>query len=442
VTEAVIVSGARTPVGSFGGTLRDVPVIDLGSTVIKEVLKRIGRKPVVPDELKEIRPRILKDVDKSTIEAKYADWDESLPGIKIDEVIMGNVIQGGQGQNTGRQASIRAGIPQEANVFTINKVCASGLKAVVLAAQAIKAGDAEAIIAGGMENMSAVPYALPRARWGYRMDISGKGEAMDMMVYDGLYEIFYQYHMGITAENIARDYEIGRREQDELGAESHHRAMKAIKDGTFSQEIVPVEIPQRKGPPKVVDTDERPMETSVEAMGKLGPAFIKDGTVTAGNASGINDGAAAVLVTSREFAEKNSLPIRATIKAYASGAVDPQYMGLGPIPATRKVLRQTGYSINDMDVIELNEAFASQTIACMKELGIPQYGESKEFCQPGCEKVNPNGSGISLGHPVGCTGARILVSLINEMERGNAKRGLATLCIGGGQGMATILERE
>ena len=441
MTEAVIISGARTPVGAFGGALRDVPVVDLGSLVIKEVLKRISRRPVVPDDIKELRPRVLKDVARSPIEAKYADWDESLPGIEIDEVIMGNVIQGGQGQNTGRQASIRAGVPQETNVITINKVCASGLKAVALAAQAIRVGDAEAIIAGGMENMSAVPYALPRARWGYRMDISGKGEAMDMMVYDGLYEIFYGYHMGVTAENIARDYEITRREQDELGAESHHRALRAIKDGIFAQEIVPVEIPQRKGPPKIFDTDERPMETSVEAMGKLSPAFTKDGTVTAGNASGINDGAAALLITSREFAEKNGLPIRATIKGHASGGVDPQYMGLGPIPATRKVLRKTGYSIEDMDVIELNEAFASQTIACIKELGIPQYGESAEFCQPGCDKVNPNGSGISLGHPVGCTGARLLVSLIYEMERRDAGRGLATLCIGGGQGMAMILER-
>ena len=442
MTEVVIVSGARTAVGAFGGALRDVPVVDLGSVVIKEVLKRISRRPVVPDDIKELRPRILKNVEKSPLEAKYADWDESLPGIEIDEVIMGNAIQGGQGQNTGRQASIRAGVPQETNVITVNKVCASGMKAVALAAQAIRVGDAEAIIAGGMENMSAVPYALPRARWGYRMDISGKGEAMDMMVYDGLYEIFYGYHMGVTAENIARDYEITRREQDELGAESHHRALRAIKDGISAQEIVPVEIPQRKGPPKIFDTDERPMETSVEAMSKLQPAFIKDGTVTAGNASGINDGAAALLVTSREFAEKNGLPIRATIKGHASGGVDPQYMGLGPIPATRKVLRKTGYSIEDMDVIELNEAFASQTIACIKELGIPQYGESREFCQPGCDKVNPNGSGISLGHPVGCTGARLLVSLIYEMERRDAKRGLATLCIGGGQGMAMIIERE
>ncbi len=442
MTEAVIVSAARTPVGTFGGALRDIPVVDLGSVVIREILKRIDRRPVVPGAKKEIRPRILKDVDRSPVEARYASWDESLPGIHIDEVIMGNVIQGGQGQNTGRQASIRAGIPQEANVFTINKVCASGLKSVSLAAQAIKAGDAEAIIAGGMENMSAVPYALPRARWGYRMDISGKGDVMDMMVYDGLYEIFYQYHMGVTAENIARDYGITRREQDELGAESHHRALRAIKEGTFAREIVPVEIPQRKGPPKVFDTDERPMETSVEAMSKLAPAFVKDGTVTAGNASGINDGAAALLVTSREFAEKNDLPVRATIGSYASGGVDPQYMGLGPIPATRLALMKAGCGIEEIEVVELNEAFASQTIACLKELGLPQYGESQEYCQPGCDKVNPNGSGISLGHPVGCSGARLLVSLVHEMERRDAKKGLAALCIGGGQGMAMVIERS
>ncbi|MFC2003544.1 thiolase family protein [Chloroflexota bacterium] len=440
--EAVVVSGVRTAIGAFGGALRDITVIDLGKVVIKEVLQRIGRQPLLPEEIRRLRPAVLKDVERSPVEAKYADWDESLPGIKLDEVIIGNVIQGGQGQNTGRQASIRAGIPQEVTAITVNKVCASGMKAVALAAQAIRAGDAEAIIAGGMENMSNVPYALPKARWGYRMDVGAKAEAMDMMVYDGLWEIFYGYHMGITAENIARDYGISRREQDEVGAESHHRALRAIRDGLFANEIVPVEIPQRKGPPKIFDTDERPMETSVEAMGKLAPAFIKDGTVTAGNASGINDAAAALLITSREFAKKNGLPIKATMKGYASGGVDPQYMGLGPVPATRKVLSQAGYSIKDMDVIELNEAFASQTIACMKELGIPQYGESKEFCQPDCERINPNGSGISLGHPIGCTGARMLVSLIHEMERRDAKLGLATLCIGGGQGMAMVLERE
>jgi acetyl-CoA C-acetyltransferase len=438
--QPVIVSAIRTAVGGFGGCLRDVPVVDLGKVVIKEVLRRAGVRPVVPDDLKEIRPRILKEVEKSEIEAKYMDWDASLQPIKIDEVIMGNVLQGGQGQNTGRQASIRAGVPQETNAFTINKVCASGMKAVALAAQAIKAGDADAIIAGGMESMSSAPYALPKARWGYRMDVGAKAEALDMMVFDGLYEIFYDYHMGVTAENIARDYKISRREQDELGAESHHRALKAIRGGIFKQEIVPVEVPQ-KGGPKLFDTDERPMETDVERMSKLAPAFVKGGTVTAGNSSGINDGAAALLITSREFAQRNGLKIRASIRGYATGGVDPKYMGLGPIPATRRLLKKTGYSMADMDLIELNEAFASQTIACMKELGIPQYGESKDFCQDGCEKVNAHGSGISLGHPVGCTGARILVTLLHEMERRNARRGLANLCIGGGQGMAMILER-
>jgi acetyl-CoA C-acetyltransferase len=438
--QPVIVSAVRTAVGGFGGGLKDVTVVDLGKVVIREVLRRAGVRPVVPDDLREIRPRILRDVAKSEIESKYMDWDAGLQPIKIDEVIMGNVLQGGQGQNTGRQASIRAGVPQETNAFTINKVCASGMKAVALAAQAIRAGDADAIIAGGMESMSSAPYALPKARWGYRMDIGAKAEALDMMVFDGLYEIFYDYHMGVTAENIARDYKISRREQDELGAESHHRALKAIRSGIFKQEIVPVEVPQ-KGGPKLFDTDERPMETDVEKMSKLAPAFVKGGTVTAGNSSGINDGAAALLITSREFAERNGLKIRASIRGYATGGVDPKYMGLGPIPATRRLLKKTGYSIADMDLIELNEAFASQTIACMKELGIPHYGESKEFCQDGCEKVNAHGSGISLGHPVGCTGARILVTLLHEMERRNARRGLANLCIGGGQGMAMILER-
>jgi len=438
--QPVIVSAVRTAVGGFGGALKDVLVVDLGKVVIREVLRRAGVRPVVPDDLKEIRPRILKEVEKSEIEAKYMDWDASLQPIKIDEVIMGNVLQGGQGQNTGRQASIRAGVPQETNAFTINKVCASGMKAVALAAQAIKAGDADAIIAGGMESMSSAPYALPKARWGYRMDVGAKAEALDMMVFDGLYEIFYDYHMGVTAENIARDYQISRREQDELGAESHHRALKAIKGGIFKQEIVPVEVPQ-KGGPKLFDTDERPMETDMERMSKLAPAFVKGGTVTAGNSSGINDGAAALLITSREFAQRNGLKIMASIRGYATGGVDPKYMGLGPIPATRRLLKKTGYSMADMDLIELNEAFASQTIACMKELGIPCYGESKDFCQDGCEKVNAHGSGISLGHPVGCTGARILVTLLHEMERRNARRGLANLCIGGGQGMAMILER-
>jgi acetyl-CoA C-acetyltransferase len=439
--EVVIVEGVRTAIGTFGGSLKDIEVMDLGKTVIKGVMEKAGLKPVVSDEVKSFRPSITKDIETSEIEAKYMDWDDSLKPITIDEVIMGNVLQGGQGQNTARQASIRAGMPQEVNVITVNKICASGMKAVALGAQAIKAGDAESIIAGGMECMSHAPYALPRARWGYRMDISGKSEVLDLMVYDGLYEIFYDYHMGVTAENIAKEYDISRREQDEVGAESHRRARQAIADGIFKEEIVPVLIPQRKGDPKVFDTDERPMDTNVEKMAKLRPAFIKDGCVTAGNASGINDAAAALILTSRKFAEENDLKIRATIKGYASGAVDPKYMGLGPIPATRKLMKKLNLTVDDMDVIELNEAFASQAIACMRELEIPRYGESAAYTDPGSEKVNPYGSGISLGHPIGCTGARLLVTMLYEMERKDYHRGLATLCIGGGQGMSMVLER-
>jgi len=298
--QPVIVSAVRTAIGSFGGVLKDVAAVDLGRTVSKESLKRAGVRPVAPEDAKDIRPSISKDIEKSEIETKCMDWDQALRPVYIDEVIMGNVIQGGIGQNTGRQASIKAGVPQETNVFTINKVCASGMKAVALAAQAIRAGDADAIVAGGMESMTNVPYALPKARWGYRMDLTGKAEVIDMMVYDALWEILYDYHMGVTAENIARDYNISRREQDEVGAESHHRAMKAIKAGIFKQEIVPVQIAQKKGPPLAVDTDERPMDTDVEKMGKLGAAFDKGGTGTAGNASGITDGEAGPIHTSRK----------------------------------------------------------------------------------------------------------------------------------------------
>ncbi len=439
--EVVIVSVARTAVGAFGGSLRDVAVVDLGKVAIKEVLKRIGRRPLVLKEIREVRPSILRDIVKSPVEEKYMEWDESLPGLPIDEVIMGNVLQGGQGQNTGRQASIRAGIPQDTPAITVNKVCGSGLKAVILGTQAIKAGDAECIIAGGMEDMSQAPYVLPKARWGYRMDVSSKGELTDMMVLDGVYEIFYDYHMGITAENIARDYGISRRAQDEIGAESHHRALKAIKDGTFKDEIVPVEVPQRKGPPVIFDTDERPMETSVEKASKLRPAFKPDGTVTAANSSGINDAAAAVIICSREFAEKHDLPIRATIKNYDSGGVDPQYMGIGVVPAVRRALRKANLAVKDIDIWEINEAFAAQVAACLKELDLPRYGESPEFNDPGNENINPYGSGISLGHPIGCTGARLLVTLLHGMERKDVHRGLATMCIGGGQGCAMIIER-
>jgi acetyl-CoA C-acetyltransferase len=338
-------------------------------------------------------------------------------------------LQGGQGQNTARQATIYAGLPKETNAFTVNKVCASGLKAITLGAQAIMLGQAEVIVAGGMENMSYAPYALPRARWGYRMDVNGKGEAMDLMVYDGLWEIFYGYHMGLTAENIAETYKISRQEQDELGLLSHQRARAAITQGLFKQEIVPVVIPQKKGEAVVFDTDERPMDTSLEKMAKLSPAFKKDGTVTAGNASGINDAAAAVVLMSKDKAKELKLEPMGVIKSYASGGVDPAYMGLGPIPAVKKALERAGISIKDLDIIELNEAFASQAIACIRELGLST------------DNTNVHGSGISLGHPIGCTGARLVVTILHEMKRQNLHLGLVTMCIGGGQGMAMVIER-
>jgi acetyl-CoA C-acetyltransferase len=290
-------------------------------------------------------------------------------------------------------------------------------------------GQAEVIVAGGMENMSCTPYALPRARWGYRMDVNCKAEALDLMVYDGLWEIFYGYHMGLTAENIAETYEISRQEQDELGLLSHQRARTAIIQGIFKDEIVPVVIPQKKGEAVIFDTDERPMDTSLEKMAKLPPAFKKDGTVTAGNASGINDAAAAVVLMSRDKAHELKLEPMGVIKSYASGGVDPAYMGLGPIPAVKKAMDEAGISIKDLDIIELNEAFASQAIACMKELGLSM------------ENTNIRGSGISLGHPIGCTGARLVVTILHEMKRQNLHLGLVTMCIGGGQGMAMVVER-
>ncbi|MCK4534778.1 MAG: acetyl-CoA C-acetyltransferase, partial [Syntrophobacterales bacterium] len=348
----------------------------------------------------------------------------------FDECIMGNVIQAAQGQNPGRQASIYAGLPEETNTITVNKICASGMKAIALAAQAIKAGDADMIVAGGMESMSNAPYALPKARWGYRMDMPF-GQITDTMVNDGLYEVFNQYHMGFTAENIAVAYGITREEQDKLGLLSHQRALAAIASGEFRDEIVPVVIPQRRGDPKVFEVDERPMATTLEKMAKLRPAFAKEGpgTVTAGNSSGINDAAAAVVLMSAERAKELGLKPLAKIRGYASGGVDPAYMGLGPIPATRKVMNQLGLTIKDMDYIELNEAFACQAIACMRELDI-----SLDNC-------NLNGSGISIGHPIGCTGARITYSLALQMQKKDYNLGLATMCIGGGQGMAIVLEK-
>ncbi len=425
--EVVIVTGARTAIGSFGGSLKDVPVVKLGATVIREVLKKAGLKPVARKEDVEIAPDLLKGTGMTDLEKGYDQWDASLKEIEVDEVIMGNVLQAGQGQNPARQALILGGVPKETTAFTINKVCASGLKAIALGAQAIQAGEAEVVIAGGMENMSQVPYAFPQGRWGARMF---NQEMVDLMVFDGLFEIFYGYHMGMTAENIAEKYGISRKEQDELGLLSHQRARAAIQKGIFKEEIVPVAIPQKKGEPLFFETDERPMDTTLEKMAKLPTAFKSGGTVTAGNASGINDAAAAVLLMSREKAKEFGLEPLGKIKAYASAGIDPAYMGLGPIPAVRKVLKKAGLSLGDIGLTELNEAFASQAIACIRELKFD------------LEKTNVNGSGISLGHPIGCTGARLIVSLLYEMRRRNVELGLATLCIGGGQGMAMIVERS
>lgn len=426
--EVVIVSGVRTAVGSFGGSLKTVPVVKLGSIVMKDLLKRVGLRPVADTESAEFGPDALKDQGMIDLEKKGYDYDDTLAPVAIDEVIMGNVLQAGQGQNTARQAMIAAGIPRQTNAFTVNKICGSGLKAIALGAQAIMAGTADVVLAGGQESMSNAPMALPKARWGHRMELTGVGDVYDLMVYDGLYEIFYGYHMGVTAENIVNKYGITRQEQDELALLSHKRALAAVNDGTFAHEIVPVHVTVRRKD-IIVDTDERPMETSMEKLARLRPAFAKDGSVTAGNASGINDAAAAVLLMSEEKADDMGLEKLAKIKTFASGGIDPAYMGLGPIPAVRKALKATGMSIDDIDMVELNEAFAAQAIACMRELGLD------------VEKPNELGSGISLGHPIGCTGARQMVTAINQMKRKDYSTGLISMCIGGGMGMGMIIER-
>ncbi len=423
--DVVVVSGKRTPVGTFGKTLKSTPVVELGALVLKETLKNVQLKPVATDSLKQFEPDALKGLGMIDLEKQAYDYDDALQAVQVDEVIMGNVVGAAQGQNVARQAMIKAGITKETSAFTLNKVCASGMKAIALATQSIAAGDADVILAGGMENMSLIPYALPAARWGARMN---NADLVDLMVMDGLFEIFYGYHMGLTAENIAEKYGITREEQDELGALSHQRAMKAIADGLFKDEIVPVVIPQRKKDPLIFDTDERPMETTVEKMARLRPAFKKDGTVTAGNASGINDAAAALLLMSDEKAKNLGLKPLVKIRAFSSAGMDPAYMGLGPIPAVRKLLKKENLTIDDFGAIELNEAFASQAIACVRELGCDM------------EKTNALGSGISIGHPIGCSGARITLTLLGEMMRKNVELGLASLCIGGGQGMAMILE--
>lgn len=390
--QAVIVSAVRTPVGSYGGVFKEVSAVQLGTTAVKAAMERINLDPAM-----------------------------------VDEVIYGNVLQAGQGQNVARQVAIHAGIPDSVSSYTVNKVCGSGLKTVALAAQAIKAGDAEIIVAGGTENMSMAPYLLPNNRWGQRM---GNGQVIDYMVADGLTDIFNNYHMGITAENIVEKYGLTREEQDKVSYNSQIRAEKAIKEGRFKEEIVPVVIPQRKGDPVVVDTDEYPkFGTTMDTLGKLRPAFKKDGSVTAGNASGINDGAAAIIVMSKEKAEEMGLKILAEITSYASGGVDPAIMGTGPIPASGKALEKAGLNIEDIDLIEANEAFAAQALSVAKDLNFDM------------EKTNVNGGAIAIGHPIGASGARILVTLLHEMEKRDAKNGLATLCIGGGQGIAMVVKR-
>jgi len=422
----VIVSGARTPVGAFEGSLKSTPVVQLGALVLKAALKRAGLRPVASPALTGVEPDALKGVGMVALEKEGHDYGDSLQPVQVDEVIMGNVVGAGQGQNVARQAMIRAGISKETPAFTVNKLCASGMKAVALGVQSIRAGEAEVVLAGGMENMTLIPYAVPAARWGARM---GDVALVDLLTFDGLLEIFYGYHMGVTAENIAAKCGISKKEQDELGVLSHQRARKAITQGLFKEEIVPVLVPQRKGDLKVFDTDERPMDTNMETMGKLRPAFKKDGTVTAGNASGINDAAAALLLMSEEKAKDLGLKRLAKVRSFASAGLDPAYMGLGPIPAVRKILAREKLSMGDFGAIELNEAFAVQALACVRELKCDM------------EKTNPLGSGISIGHPIGCTGARIMLTLIGQMQRNGLDLGLASLCIGGGQGMATVLER-
>jgi acetyl-CoA C-acetyltransferase len=403
-------------------------VVDLGALVIKNVLQKINLRPVVSAQMTTNAPDKLRGEDLTELEAQFHDWNDSAEPVTIDEVIMGNVLQTGQGQNPARQAMVRAGLCKETPAFTINKVCGSGLKSIALGAAAIMTGQADVIIAGGQENMSQVPLSLPKGRWGYRMELSGVGEVHDLMVFDGLYEIFYGYHMGLTAENIAELYGIGRREQDELGVLSHNRARTAIQNGWFKDEIIPVVIQSRKGE-SIFEEDERPMDTNYDKMSKLRPVFKKDGTVTAGNASGINDAAAAVLMMSADKAKELAIEPLLRIKGFAAGGLDPAYMGLGPVPAIRKVMQTTGMEIGDIDMIELNEAFAAQAIGCMRELEIEN------------DKPNELGSGISLGHPIGCTGTRQVVTAMHHINRKGYNTGLISMCIGGGMGMAMIVER-
>ncbi len=390
--EIVIASAVRTPVGSYGGSLSAIPAADLGALVIKEAIRRAGLK-----------------------------------NNQIDEVYMGCILQAGQGQGVARQASVKAGLPVEVPATTVNMLCGSGLRTVSMAVQTIISGDNDIVIAGGMENMSMAPYLLDNARFGYRM---GDGAVKDSMVFDALTDAFNNYHMGITAENLAEQYEITREEQDRFAAESQNKAENALASGRFDDEIVPVKIPQRKGDPILFNKDEfiKPGIT-VEKLSKLRPAFKKEGTVTAGNASGINDGAAALVIMTKEKADALGIKPLATVVSYANAGVDPSIMGIGPVPASKKALEKASLKLEDMDLIEANEAFAAQSLAVGKELNWDP------------SKVNVNGGAIAIGHPVGASGARILVTLLYEMEKRNSTYGLATLCIGGGMGTALIVKR-
>ena len=390
--DVVIVAASRTAVGKFGGMFENVSAVDLGVAAVKETIKR-GK--IAPNQ--------------------------------IDEMLFGNVLSAGLGQNVARQVQIKSDIPKEVTAITINKVCGSGLRSVSMAAQFIKAGDAEIIMAGGTESMSMAPFLLRSARWGQRMN---DGKLVDEMIYDGLTDAFHGYHMGITAENVAEQFKVSRADQDKFSLASQLKAEAAIKSGRFKDEIVPVGVPQRKGDPKIYDTDEFPrFGSTMEALAAMKPAFKKDGTVTAGNASGINDGATAILVASADKAKELGLPVLAKIRSYASAGVDPSIMGVAPIDACNKAMKLAGVTMKDIDLVEANEAFAAQCVAVARALNIPD------------DKVNPNGGAVAIGHPIGASGARILVTLLFELQKRNAGLGLATLCIGGGQGVAMIVER-
>jgi acetyl-CoA C-acetyltransferase len=388
--DAVIVSAVRTPVGSFAGEFKDVPATELGAHAVRAALERAG-----------------------------------ISGDEVEEVVLGCVLQAGLGQNPARQSAIAAGIPKEVPSTTINMLCGSGLKSVAIASQMIRAGDADVVVAGGMENMTRAPYLLPAARFGFRM---GDAEVVDSMVHDGLWDAFNDIHMGVTAENLADQYGIGRQEQDEFAADSQQKAERAIADGVFKDEIMPIEVPV-KGGTRVVDNDEHPRAgTTADALAKLRAAFRRDGgTVTAGNASGVNDGAAAIVVMSASRANERGLRTFGTVESYASVGVEPKIMGIGPVPAVRRALAKAGLELGDIDLFELNEAFAAQSLAVLRELNIDH------------ERINPHGGAIALGHPIGASGGRILVTLLHEMRRRDSRRGLATLCVGGGQGQAAVI---